>query len=106
MINALSLSRLTSLLLSLPLVLTIPLCFLGGMALGYIYFRALRETVNLVVGHGHPLMGMALTLGRFTLLGLGLYVAVLMGGFTLLAMLAGIVSAKSLMFRHIRQASL
>jgi hypothetical protein len=51
-------------------------------------------------------MGMALTLGRFTLLGLGLYVAVLMGGFTLLAMLAGIVSAKSLMFRHIRQASL
>ncbi|WP_167470096.1 ATP synthase subunit I [Vreelandella andesensis] len=95
-----------SLLHVLPL--TIPLCFLGGLALGYVYFRALQKTIDLFmsVSRGHPLMGMALTLGRLTLLALGLYLAVLMGGFTLLAMLAGIMSAKALMFCKIRHASL
>lgn len=97
MINALFLP-----LLSLPLLLTIPLCFLGGLVLGYGYFYALQKTVNLMVdvNHGHPLMGVALTLARFSLMALGLYVAVQMGGFTLLATLAGIVAAKSLMFRR------
>ncbi|WP_167537996.1 ATP synthase subunit I [Vreelandella boliviensis] len=107
MINALSLP--TPLPHSLPLFLplTIPLCFLGGLALGYVYFRALQKTIDLFVSvsQGPPFMGMALTLGRLTLLALGLYFAVLMGGLTLLAMLAGIVSAKALMFRKIRHAS-
>lgn len=95
--------------LSLPLFLplTIALCFLGGLAVGYAYFSALQKTVDLFVSttNGHPIMGMVLTLGRFTFMALALYLAVLMGGFTLLAMLAGIVSAKSLMFRKIRHAS-
>ncbi|WGI24292.1 ATP synthase subunit I [Halomonas alkaliantarctica] len=109
MMNTLSLPLLSfpqgslPLLLTWPLLLKIPLCFLGGLALGYIYFYVLQKTINLFVNvsHGRPLMAMALTLGRLTLLVLGLYVAVLMGALTLLAMLTGIVSAKTLMLRKL-----
>lgn len=88
---------------SLPLHVTLPVCFLGGLVLGYGYFRALRETANLIVTHGHPLLGLALTLGRIACLALGFYVAVLAGGFALLAALAGVLCAKALMLRRIRR---
>ncbi|WP_377278099.1 ATP synthase subunit I [Rhizobium sp. R86522] len=88
-----------------PLPLLLALCFLGGLVLGYVYFRALRETANLIVSQGHPLLAMILTLGRLALLCAGFYLAVLAGGFALLAALAGVIGAKGLMLRHSRRAS-
>ena len=88
---------------SLPLLLTLPVCFAGGTVLGYAYFRALRETANLIVSHGHPLLGLALTFGRLGLLMAGFYLAVLGGGLALLAALAGVLCAKALMVRNARR---
>lgn len=84
-----------------PLFLVLTLCFLGGLAVGYAYFRALRATADLIVGGGSVLLGLGLTLGRFAGLGLGLYLAVQGGALALLAALAGILSAKALMLRRV-----
>ncbi len=90
---------------AMPLFITLPISVLGGLLIGYAYFRALRETANLIVSHGHPLLGLALTFGRLALLGAGLYVAVLAGGYALLAALAGILCAKALLLRGFRRIS-
>lgn len=84
----------------LPLHLLLPVCFLGGLVIGYVYFRALRETADLIVSRGHPLLAMILTLGRLALLCAGFYLAVLAGGVALLAALAGVIGAKGLMLRQ------
>jgi len=83
---------------------TLPVCFLGGIVLGYAYFRAMRATADLIVSRGHPLLGLALTLGRLALLGTGFYLAVLWGGVALLAALAGVLVAKALILRQTRRA--
>ncbi len=93
-------------LAALPLLATLPTAFLAGLALGYIYFRALRQTADAIVAQGRPLFALALTLGRVALLGLGLYGAVLMGGLALLAVLAGVLCAKAVMIRQARGAGI
>ncbi len=90
---------------TVPLFLSIPACFVGGLVLGLAYFRAVRMTADLIVAGGRPLLGLALTLGRFGMLGLGFYGAVLAGGFALLAALAGVLCAKALMLGQIRGGS-
>lgn len=90
-------------LAALPLALTLPVAFIGGLLLGLVYFRAVRLTADLIVGHGNPLFGLALALGRLALLGAGFYVAVLAGGLALLAALAGILLAKFVMVRLVRK---
>lgn len=82
---------------SLPMALVLATCFLGGMLLGLFYFAALRKTANLIVDGGSPLLGLALTLGRFGVLGAGFYLAVLAGGVALLAALGGFLITKALM---------
>ena len=82
-----------------------PICFAGGLILGFAYFRALRWTADLILGGGRPLLGLALTFGRVAFLGAGFYVAVLSGGLALLAALAGMLCAKALMLRQIRSDS-
>ena len=77
-----------------PALLLPALSFLGGLPLGYAYFRALRLTVDLVVGGRAPLLGLALTLVRVAMLGGGLFLAVLGGAWSLLAALAGVLVAK------------
>ena len=89
---------------ALPLLATLPTAFLAGLALGYIYFRALRQTADAIVAQGRPLVALALTLGRVALLGLSLYGAVLMGGLTLVAALAGVLCARAVMIRQARGA--
>ncbi len=89
---------------ALPLPVILPVCFLGGLVLGYVYFRALRETADLIVSRGAPLLGLALTLGRLALLCAGFYLAVLAGGLALLTALAGVLGAKTLMLRQARGA--
>jgi 4-hydroxybenzoate polyprenyltransferase len=86
-------------LATLPLPATLALCFPGGLLLGYGYFHALRKTTDLIVGGGSALFGVALTFGRLAALGAGFYLAVLLGGFALLAALAGVICAKALMLR-------
>jgi len=87
---------------SLPLVFLLPICFLGGLFIGWGYFRALRETANLIVGGGKPLRAIVLTLARISLLATGFFIAVLAGGLALLAALAGVLCAKWIMLRGMR----
>ncbi len=90
---------------SVPLHIALPAFFLGGLLIGYGYFRALLETANLIVREGQPLLGLALTLGRLSLLVSGFYIAVLAGGLALLTAFAGVLCAKvMLLYRVGREA--
>lgn len=89
---------------TLPLSITLPGGFLAGLFIGYGYFRALCATTNLIVLEGQPLLGLALTLGRLSLLVTGFFIAVLAGGLTLLATFAGLLCAKALMINRTRGA--
>jgi hypothetical protein len=88
---------------TLPPIVLLPICILGGLLIGYGYFRALRETANLLVKGGEPLRAIALTLGRISLLATGFFVAVLLGGLALLAAFAGVLCAKWIMLRRMRE---
>jgi hypothetical protein len=88
--------------LSLPAAL--PVFLLGGLVLGYAYFRAVRATADLVVSQGNLLCAVALTLGRLALLSAGFYLAVKAGGAALLTALAGVLGARALMLRRTRSA--
>lgn len=85
----------------LPMTLSLPASFGGGIVLGFAYFWALRETARLIVNGGHPALALALalTLGRLGLIGAGFYVAVLAGGAALIAALAGVLVAKAVMLQ-------
>ncbi len=85
---------------TLPLIVLLPICFLGGIFIGWGYFRALRETANLIVGGGKPLRAIVLTLARISLLVTGFFIAVLAGALALLAALAGVLCAKWIMLRR------
>ena len=81
-------------LYDLPLIMLLPVCFLGGLFIGYGYFHALRETVNLIVDGGKPLGVIVLTLARVSLLTTGFLIAALAGGLSLMAALAGVLCTK------------
>ncbi len=83
------------------LLLVLLLCAAGGFVIGLGYFRALRGTADLVTQGGRPLLGLALTLGRFAAMAAGLLLAVQFGGAALLAALAGILGARELALRRI-----
>lgn len=87
-------------LTTLPLFVLLPACFLGGLFVGYGYFRALRETAKIIVNGGEPLRAIALTVGRVSLLATGFFMAVLLGGLALLAAFAGVLCAKWIMLRR------
>jgi F1F0 ATPase subunit 2 len=87
-------------LTTLPLVLTLPLCFAGGVLLGLAYFRVLRWTTDLIVNGGSPVLALSLSLGRLVMIGAGFYLAVLFGGLALLAALAGVLTVRTLMLRR------
>ena len=88
---------------TIPLFVLLPVCFLGGLFIGYGYFSALRETAHLIVNGGEPLKAIALTLGRISLLATGFFVAVLLGGLALLAAFAGVLCAKWIMLHRVRE---
>jgi len=88
---------------TIPLFVLLPVCFLGGLFIGYGYFRALRETANLIVNGGEPLKAIALTLGRISLLATAFFIAVLLGGLALLAAFAGVLCAKWIMLHRVRE---
>ncbi len=88
---------------NLPPFVLLPLCFLGGLFIGYGYFRALRETAKILVTGNEPLRAIALTLGRISVLATGFFVAVLLGGLALLATFGGVLCAKWIMLRGMRE---
>lgn len=95
--------RLMTDLVALPLLVLLPVCFLGGLFIGYGYFRALRATADLLVNGGHAMQAIALTLGRISLLTSGFFLAVLLGGPALLAALAGVLCARWIMLRKMEE---
>jgi hypothetical protein len=92
-------------LAAFPVFIILPACFIGGLFIGYGYFRALRETPNLIVSGGQPLRAAVLTLGRISLLTTGFFIVVLAGGAALLASLAGVLCARWIMLRKVRETS-
>ena len=92
-------------LTAFPLFIILSACFLGGLFIGYGYFCALRETTHLIVQEGSPLLAVALTLGRISLLVTGFYIAVLAGALALLATLGGVLCAKALMLHAARRGT-
>jgi len=87
---------------TLPLIMLLPVYFLGGVFIGYGYFHALRETVNLIVDGGNPLGAIILTLARISLMTAGFLIAALAGGLTLMAALAGVLCTKWFLLRKER----
>nr|WP_272213178.1 ATP synthase subunit I [Marinicella sp. W31]MDC2879125.1 ATP synthase subunit I [Marinicella sp. W31] len=90
---------------ALPLPVTMLAGFLGGFALGYAYFLAMRRTADLIVSQGHPVLALALTFGRLALLFVGFYLAVQAGWAALLVALAGVLVAKAVILRGTRRVS-
>jgi hypothetical protein len=88
---------------ALPPVLLWSACFVGGLVIGHGYFRALKATTDLILHEGKPLMVLALTLGRMSMLATALFIAVLAGGLALLSTFAGVLCAKALMLYRIRR---
>ena len=80
-----------------PLVLA--LFAAAGVAVGVIFFRALRWGARVLVEGGAVSTAFALTLGRFGLVGLLLYFAVRAGAAPLLAAAVGIFIGRFLVMR-------
>lgn len=88
---------------SLPMLTKLMVCFIGGVIVGYAYFKALRMTTELIMCGRHPFGAVALTVGRMGLIFIAFYLAVQAGGLALLAALTGVLSAKAMMLYHLRQ---
>jgi hypothetical protein len=71
----------------------------AGVAVGVIFFRALRWGARVLVEGGAVSTALALTLGRFGLVGVLLYFAVRAGAVPLLAASAGIFMGRFLVMR-------
>jgi hypothetical protein len=82
----------------------LPVCSGWRVRPGPGLFPCLQISADLIVRGQRPLLALALTAGRFALVGAGLYGAVLAGGLALLAAFAGVLCAKSLMLRKARGA--
>jgi hypothetical protein len=89
--------------LHLPLPLVLGVAFAGGLMLGFVYFRALRATADLIVGGGSPWLGLALTVARLVGIAGAFYVAVQAGGLAVVAALAGVLCAKAVILRQTRK---
>jgi F1F0 ATPase subunit 2 len=76
-----------------------------GTALGVLYFRALWWNVGRLGGDGRVTTTIALTIGRFVLLGGLLALASLEGALPLLMMALGVLIGRAIVMRHARQAA-
>jgi hypothetical protein len=84
---------------NMPLFATIATSALAGLALGFVYFRTLRISADLIVNGGSALLALGLGVVRLGLLVAGFYLAVQFGAAALIAALAGVLTAKAMLLR-------
>lgn len=80
---------------------TLMVCFIGGVLVGYTYFRALQITTDILLHSGQPLVAVALTLGRLALICAAFYFAVQAGGPALIATLTGVLGMKAILVHQV-----
>ena len=85
---------------AVPLLVTMPVSFAGGIVLGLVYFHTMRIGADMVVSGERPLLVIAAAILRFALLGAGFALALQAGGAALLAALAGVLVGRGLIIRH------
>lgn len=99
--SVLSFARLAPLALAPSLAIHLA----AGFLLGLLYFRSLWWNTRLFVLGGRAATIIALGLGRFTLLGAVLIFASLEGAVPLLALAAGVLIARPIVMRRVREAT-
>lgn len=80
------------------------LSFAGGVGLGFCYFRALRQTTEMLIGGGSMLLALGLTLGRVATIAAGFYLASRLGATALLAAFAGAMIGRMIIMAQQRRA--
>jgi F1F0 ATPase subunit 2 len=87
------------------MLLSFPAHLAAGIALGLLYFHGLWRNACRFAGGGRWTTTIALMIGRFALLGGLLTLASLEGALPLLAMALGILIARSVVMRRVREAT-
>ena len=77
----------------------------AGIVLGVLYFRSLWWNARRFTGGGRATTTIALMIGRFALLGGLLTLASLEGALPLLVMALGVLIARSVVMRRVREAA-
>lgn len=85
---------------TLPLLVTMPVSFAGGIVLGLIYFHAIRISADMVVSGQRPALVIVAAILRFGLLAASFALALQAGGAALLAALVGVLIGRTLIIRH------
>jgi len=83
-----------------PVLLLLPVCFVGGAILGLGYFRSLKLTADLIVKGHSPILVIALGFGRLIVLIAGFVLALQAGGIGILGTLAGVIAGRELIVRR------
>tara|TARA_R110000824_G_scaffold311868_1_gene499014 strand:+ start:2527 stop:2832 length:306 start_codon:yes stop_codon:yes gene_type:complete len=83
-----------------PILVLLPVCFIGGGVLGLVYFRSLQLTANLIVEGHKPIVIIALGFGRLIVLAAGFAVALQAGGIGIVGTLVGVIAGRELIVRH------
>lgn len=87
------------------MALSLALHLAAGLLIGLLYFRSLWWNARLFASGGRVRSTIALGLGRFVLLGGLLTLASLEGAPPLLAMSLGVLIARPIIMRHVREAA-
>ncbi|WP_417815576.1 ATP synthase subunit I [Thalassospira alkalitolerans] len=83
-----------------PILLLLPVCFIGGAVLGAVYFRSLQLTADLIVKGHKPALVIALAFARLIVLAAGFAIAIPTGGIGILGTLAGVIAGRELIIRR------
>ncbi len=87
------------------MALSLVLHLAAGLGLGLLYFRGVWWNARLFASGGRVTTAIALGLGRFILLGGLLALAALEGALPLLAMALGVLIARPMVMRRVREAA-
>jgi F1F0 ATPase subunit 2 len=87
------------------MLLSLTVHLVAGVLLGIVYFRSLWWNARRFTAGGRVTTTIAVMIGRFVLLGLLLTLASLEGALPLLVMALGILIARSVVMRRIREVA-
>ena len=97
--------RMSSLSIDALMLLSLPAHLAAGIVLGVLYFRSLWWTARRFTGGGLATTTIALMIGRFVLLGGLLTLASLEGASPLLVMTLGVLIARFMVMRRVREVA-